>query len=373
MRYRAPFTLVRRTVKEKKIYYYRLATDLTRIMRSTGQTNKQAAREVVEAMLKRRQGADVPLGEYLTPFWTADCPHLQRLRDEGKEPTARHVRQQRQWLDKYIIPDPVCKIRLSALTRRDIIDFRTRLRARCGESINTVNKVIGVLKTCLREALFREDLARDPTSGIGLIKEDRTVRGTFTAEELVNLFAECPGPWRSQEVYTAFYLAAVTGMRRGEILALRWRSLDLVASTVRIEEAWKGGDVIGRPKSGKVRTAPLTPRACGILKDWLDESVRCGPEDFVFADGSGRMRGETWWTKNFGRAIEAAEIDAARRRLSPHSFRHTLNTLLRDSGQDPAKIRAALGWSGEKVQDNYTHWEAEHLKEQAKEIEKMGL
>ena len=51
--------------------------------------------------------------------------------------------------------------------------------------------------------------------------------------------------------------------------------------------------------------------------------------------------------------------------LRPHSLRHTLNTLLRNAGQDPAKIRAALGWQQESTQDNYTHWKIEHLRGQA--------
>jgi integrase len=42
-------------------------------------------------------------------------------------------------------------------------------------------------------------------------------------------------------------------------------------------------------------------------------------------------------------------------RLTPHSFRHTINTLVRNSGHNPAKIRAILGLMDEAIQDNYTH------------------
>jgi integrase len=63
--------------------------------------------------------------------------------------------------------------------------------------------------------------------------------------------------------------------------------------------------------------------------------------------------------------MNRAMIDRIGRNVSPHSFRHSLNTLLRDAGQDPAKIRAALGWSQESVQDSYTHWELAHLREQS--------
>jgi integrase len=61
--------------------------------------------------------------------------------------------------------------------------------------------------------------------------------------------------------------------------------------------------------------------------------------------------------------MKKAEIDRVSRRLSPHSFRHSLNTLLRDAEKDPAKIRQVLGWRQERVQDGYTHFDIEHFQE----------
>ncbi len=51
-----------------------------------------------------------------------------------------------------------------------------------------------------------------------------------------------------------------------------------------------------------------------------------------------------------------AKFNREARNIRPHSFRHTLNSILREKGYDPARIRAALGWSSEDVQDGYTHW-----------------
>lgn len=64
-----------------------------------------------------------------------------------------------------------------------------------------------------------------------------------------------------------------------------------------------------------------------------------------------------------------AKINAKVRRLTPHSFRHSLNTLLRDQGVPDEKIRAALGWTNEKTQDGYTHFSAEHLQDQVEIID----
>ncbi len=92
---------------------------------------------------------------------------------------------------------------------------------------------------------------------------------------------------------------------------------------------------------------------------------------FGYDDGS--HIGETWWRKRFCTAMERAGIDWQARHLSPHSFRHTINTIVRNSGQDPAKIRAILGWMDEAVQENYTHWDLDHLKAWADIVDEIWV
>jgi len=60
--------------------------------------------------------------------------------------------------------------------------------------------------------------------------------------------------------------------------------------------------------------------------------------------------------------MDRAGINWRSRNLTPHSFSHTINTIVRNSGHDPAKIRAVLGWMDETVQDTYTHWDLDNLK-----------
>lgn len=127
-------------------------------------------------------------------------------------------------------------------------------------------------------------------------------------------------------------------------------------------EAWKGGAEIGLPKWDHLRVVPISSRTVGKLYQLQAESIRLAPEDFVFAYDDGSHIGETWWRKRFCKAMKRAGIDWQARHLCPHSFRHTINTLVRNSGHDPAKVRAILGWMDEAVQANYTHWDLDHLK-----------
>jgi hypothetical protein len=101
-------------------------------------------------------------------------------------------------------------------------------------------------------------------------------------------------PWRDIHDYTCFYLAAVTGLRRGEILALRWRHINFERQVLIVSEAWKGGKEIGPPKWDHNRMVPLSPRTIDKLLQLQTASIRIGPDDFVFCYDNGVHFGETW-------------------------------------------------------------------------------
>jgi integrase len=107
---------------------------------------------------------------------------------------------------------------------------------------------------------------------------------------------------------------------------------------------------------------PISGRTIDRPRRLQSESIRTALKDYVFAYDDGSHVGETWWRKRFCAETKRAGIDWQTRRLSPHSFRHTINTIVRSSGHDPAKIRAILGWMDEAVQEIYTHWDLDHLK-----------
>ena len=100
------------------------------------------------------------LKEYSADFFVWDrCPHCRKLREEGRQITQRYAHGQRLLLEKYLLTDRIAEKPLSAITRADVLDYRSRLAALLGSKVNTANKALAVLKTILKEALFREDLA----------------------------------------------------------------------------------------------------------------------------------------------------------------------------------------------------------------------
>jgi len=249
-----------------------------------------------------------------------------------------------------------------------VLDLRSKLLAKCSPA--TVNKALGIVKVIFREALYREEINRDPTAGVGKIKERRKERGIFTGDELRALFPDYGyGPWKDARDYTCFFLAAVSGARRGELLVLRWRHINFTDQYLNITDAWKGKDEIGDTKSGRSRVVPLSSRIIEKFDNLRLSSLHLQPDDFLFCYDDGSRVGETWWRCHFKRALQRAQIEPGERWLTPHSFRHTINTIVRDSGHDPAKIRAVLGWMDEEIQDNYTHWEAQHLRRWAEIVD----
>jgi integrase len=355
-----PFLLFKRG----QLWYYRLASEKT--FHTTGQTTRGKAEAYVIELLRSTEGHSrqrhLSFRRYAEPFFLWDrCPHIRRLQEEGKSFTRRHAKIQRQRLENHVLSDPFAAKRLSEITRADVLELRSRLLAKNAPA--TVNKALGVVKVIFREALYREEINRDPTTGVGKVKYRKEERGVFTAEELRRLFPDHGyGPWRDIQDCTCFYLAAVTGLRRGEVLALRWQHIDFDRQCVAVCEAWKGGKEMGPPKWDHLRLVPISERTIHRLYRLRAESVRITPKDFVFCYDDGSHIGETWWRKRFCAAMDRAGIDWKARHLSPHSFRHTINTIVRNSGHDPAKIRAILGWMDEAVQENYTHWDLDHLK-----------
>ena len=386
-----PFNLFKRRIKlgngdDSVVYYYSInppsgvsaAICIKEQRKSTGCSTKADAETFVVNRIAelRKQSArnrsSLTLREYAEPFWIWDtCPHVDRLRGDGKSITKNHVQIQRNIMKNHLLTDEVVDLPIGEITRDDILLYRSRLIKKHGYS-RTVQKAMGILKTVMKEAYFREHIDRDPTVGIGKVKYKPSEVGIFTPDELIRLFpADSLGPWIDHQGYTCFMLAATTGMRRGEILALEWRHIDFQKKCVIIEQAWKGRSGLGEPKWGKRRITPLPSITIRALNELYEDSIRTAPDDLVICNDDGSRYGETWWRKRFLRAMKIAGIDVKGRGLKPHSFRHTLNTILLDANQNPEKIRAALGWSHERTQSGYTHLDVEHLRDGANLIDDL--
>jgi integrase len=337
--------------------------------KTTGTRRQDRALEVVQEALSKQGGSTDSLKSYAAPYFLREtCPRTQHLVGEGKSIGDRHLREQRALLDRHILKDALADKPLAEITRGDILEFRGRLLAKLPGRIRTVNKTVGVLKTIFREAVYREDLRSSPVQGIGNTKYQVLKSGVLSMAELKKLFPEDPpGPWKDLAGYTAFLLAAATGMRKGEVLALRWIDIDFDGKLVHVRFAWKDRDQLGIPKGGEERVTPILlwpDRVIARLQE-LNASRKKAPSpvDLVFSYANGSRMGDTWWQKRWVDALGTTNIDRVGRHLTPHGLRRTLNSLLRAANKDPAKIRAALGWKQESTQNGYTEFKVKDLED----------
>ncbi len=214
---------------------------------------------------------------------------------EKKQVGEQHVRHQRALLDRYILRDVIAHEKVHELRRHYILDFRQRLLAP-GLSNRQANRVIGALKTCLKEGIYREKLDRDPTAGIGNIRQEVAERRVFTQDELRQLFPlDGIGPWTNLRAHTVFLVAVTVGARRGEILALRWRGVDLAEATLNIEKARKDDTTLGDPKWGKIRKGiPLPATTVARLRELHRASMHVLLDSIVFHNEDGSRLSMHW-------------------------------------------------------------------------------
>jgi integrase len=142
---------------------------------------------------------------------------------------------------------------------------------------------------------------------------------------------------KSEQDAAIFLTAAFTGLRRGELIALKWRDVDFAGSVVRVRASYHEG-VLSTPKSGKVRSVPLAPDVAEVLARLGSRSDFVSDEDLVFVGDQGGYLDASALRRRYGAALERAGL----RRLRFHDLRHTFGT--RMIGK--ADIRRVQEWMG---------------------------
>lgn len=169
----------------------------------------------------------------------------------------------------------------------------------------------------------------------------------WTASELREFLLGMTG----DRLYPALFLAAHTGMRRGEVLGLHWHDLDLDASRLSVRQAIisvayevKVSDV--KTGTGR-RTINLDDRTVGVLRAWrkaaLAERMLVGPayvdHDLVFPRPDGKPTHPDAFSQTFDRAVGRLGLPV----ISLHGLRHTHATLLLRAGVPVKVVSERLG------------------------------
>ena len=158
---------------------------------------------------------------------------------------------------------------------------------------------------------------------------------------------------KKHRLFPAFYVLATTGLRRGELLGLKWQDIDWEHGTLTVQRnlVWvRGEPVLQEPKTrGSYRTIPLPESTLEVLrgwrKRWLEEKLALGPDwpetDLVFpSEVHTAMH-----PRNFLRAFKNLLQEANLPMVSLHALRHSYATLLLAEGENPRVVQELLGHS----------------------------
>lgn len=153
---------------------------------------------------------------------------------------------------------------------------------------------------------------------------------------------------------TLYLTAAMTGLRQGELLGLRWRDVDFAARRVRVVSPYVRGE-FGDPKSeGSGRSVPLAKRVAHALEELRSRSLYAGDGDLVFAHPeTGKPLDRSKLVRRFKQALERAGV----RRITFHELRHTFGTRMAASGVALRTIQHWMGHADAKTTQVYAHYQ----------------
>ena len=220
-------------------------------------------------------------------------------------------------------------------------DDRAMRRKRERLSPNTVNNHLNFLHGVFAHAVKRGWATRNPVEAVE--RPPKQVNRDFHHLELAELEAviravpdDVFGPLDA----VLYLTAAMTGLRQGELVALRWRDVDWTARQIRVRKNYTRGRE-GTPKShGSNRGTPLSDRLAGELERHFQRSRWQADDDLVFAHPQTGKVYEPW--KMYKR-FKAALVTAGVRSVRFHDLRHTFGVSMARSG---APLRMIQAWMG---------------------------
>jgi integrase len=172
--------------------------------------------------------------------------------------------------------------------------------------------------------------------------------------------------WRTQRYICAFLILKDTGLRPGELLALRWSDWDAEAQFFPILRAIESGtrDRVKGTKTGAAKPALITERTA-VEIELLRKKVKPEADDFIFCNCHGIPYSGRRLSWNFHWAVKQAGLD--RPELTPYWLRHTFNTRMLEGLPDDT-VSHLLGHATESMRRYYRHADAESLRREALRI-----
>jgi site-specific recombinase XerD len=210
----------------------------------------------------------------------------------------------------------------------------------------TVNRELNTIKNLFRKAAEWGYLAQSPTADVKRIKTSQQPFRFLSVEEIELLLDACAAAGNPQ-FYGIVLTALNTGMRKGEILTLRWDKVDMKTGLIQVAS---GKDA--HTKNYESRAIPMNRS----LREFLAKHPRRIDTPYVFSGPSGKPFCKTNY--HFGRAVKKAGIPHVR----VHDLRHTFASQLVMKGIDLRTVQELLEHKDMRMTLKYAHLASDHVR-----------
>ena len=218
-----------------------------------------------------------------------------------------------------------------------------------GLSAKTVRNIHQIISSALKLAVEQRLIAHNPADGCALPKVERKEMQTLPIEQLTSFLREA----KDSGVFALYYIDLTTGLRRGELLGLKWSDIDLEKGDLRVQRQIGriDGKIIEMPLKTKnaYRTLPLSADAISVLKI---QKCKVGNSEWVFPSPTGGPMSPDSVLHMLQRVLKRAGLP----RIRFHDLRHTFATMALQNGVDVKTVSSMLGhYSAGFTLDTYAH------------------
>jgi len=235
----------------------------------------------------------------------------------------------------------------------------------------TRNRILSVLSEMYVHLIEEEKLKINPVRDVVRCNSaPEKPRSALPLGEIKTLFpadhAELKRIWRTQKYICAFLILRDTGLRPGELVALKWGDWNPEIKFFPILRSIESGSKNKEKgtKTGSTKPAIITEQTAAEIEA-LRKKVKPKPENYIFANKHGIPYGTPRLSGNFHKAVERAGLN--RTELTPYWLRHTFNSMILETCSTQT-AQLLMGHNTETMSRHYRHADSESLARTAMKI-----
>lgn len=309
-------------------------------------TKKRAGEIKDERLVELRRQAALP-DETDAPLATFADASAEWLRHAEIDRVCKHSTLTDYRLMTRRLDEDLGDLQLRAITTERLQRWLDDKRREEGWSNRTAQKYVAVLHGIFERARRVWKLPANPAADVERPKvRNAKAIDFYTPEEVWSLVRAAEG----EQDAAIFLTAAFTGLRMGELLALRWRSVDFERRSIRVERGFTLG-VEGPPKSNRSRAVPMADEVAQSLAKLTQREHFTGDGDLVFCGELGGHLNPERLRKRYRAAQEAAGL----RPLRFHDLRHTFGSIAINRAS-AVEVKAWMGHAQLATTERYLHF-----------------